>query len=150
MPGSHLRRVRSSGLDRYQHIVGEQQFSGPAGTVVVFHHGLWHAGQPNPGDGDRWMHKVRLNPTVPQVRLWNTDDLAGTAEPTVGSRLRSDAPRQRGADPADDAAVDEHHRLPQRAGPTLEALALPDRRRQSYDVDHYLTRLEGRSALVGS
>ena len=81
VPGSHLRRVRSSGLDRYQHIAGEQQFSGPAGTVVVFHHGLWHAGQPNPGDGDRWMHKVRLNPTVPQVRLWNTDDLADLQNP---------------------------------------------------------------------
>ena len=54
---------------------GEEQFSGPAGTVVVFHHGLWHAGQPNPSGTDRWMHKVRLNPTAPQVRLWNTADL---------------------------------------------------------------------------
>ncbi|MGI9600999.1 MAG: phytanoyl-CoA dioxygenase family protein, partial [Acidimicrobiales bacterium] len=67
VPGSHLRRVISAGLDRYQHIVGEQQYSGPAGTVLVFHHGMWHAGQPNAGSSDRWMHKVRLNPTRPQV-----------------------------------------------------------------------------------
>jgi hypothetical protein len=44
VPGSHLRRVLASGLDRYQHIRGEQQFAGPAGTVIVFHHGMWHAG----------------------------------------------------------------------------------------------------------
>ena len=42
-------------------------------------------------------------------------------------RLRPDAPRQRRADTADDAAVDEHHRRPQRTGPTLEALAVPHR-----------------------
>jgi hypothetical protein len=39
VPGSHLRRVLPSGLDRYQHIAGEDRFVGPAGTVLVFHHG---------------------------------------------------------------------------------------------------------------
>ena len=27
-----------------------------SGTVVVFHHGLWHAGQANPSDAHRWMY----------------------------------------------------------------------------------------------
>ena len=47
----------------------------PAGTVVVFHHGLWHCGRRNPSREDRWMHKIRLNPRVSQTRHWNTDDL---------------------------------------------------------------------------
>ena len=55
--------------------MGERQFAGPAGTVLVFHQGLWHAGVPNPSDRHRWMYKIRLNPKVPQLRLWNTDDL---------------------------------------------------------------------------
>ena len=64
VPGTHLTRVRSSGISRYQHVKGELQVACPAGSVFVFHHGLWHAGQPNPGAGDRWMHKVRLNPSL--------------------------------------------------------------------------------------
>jgi hypothetical protein len=68
--------VRAEGISRYQHIRGEQQFAGPAGTLLVAHHGLWHAGQPNPGERERWMYKIRLNPRVPQVKLWNTGDLA--------------------------------------------------------------------------
>ncbi|MED5347692.1 MAG: hypothetical protein VYE01_07025, partial [Pseudomonadota bacterium] len=42
--------------------------------MLIFHQGLWHAGQPNLSGDDRWMYKIRLNPTVPQVRLWNQDD----------------------------------------------------------------------------
>ena len=38
VPGSHLRRSRAEGVARYQHILGEQQYSGPAGTLVVCHH----------------------------------------------------------------------------------------------------------------
>lgn len=74
VPGSHLRRTRAEGVARYQHILGEQQFSGPAGTVLVFHQGLWHAGQPNPSADDRWMYKIRLNPRVPQVKQWDLGD----------------------------------------------------------------------------
>ena len=77
VPGSHPRRVRSSGYDRYQHMAGEQQYSGPAGTVVVFHHGLGHAGRPTPGD--RWMpgtdldrRSVRLSPV--NRRSWSPPD----------------------------------------------------------------------------
>ena len=60
---------RSSGLHRYQHIVGEQQVACQAGTVSCSTTVCWHAGQPNPGENDRWLYKIRLNPTRPQVRL---------------------------------------------------------------------------------
>lgn len=74
IPASHLRRTRAEGVGRYQHLLGEQQYSGTAGTLMVFHHGLWHAGQPNPSDVDRWMYKIRLNPRVSQVRCWDMSD----------------------------------------------------------------------------
>jgi hypothetical protein len=147
VPGTHLRRVRSSGLDRYQHISGEQQFAGPAGTVVVFHHGLWHAGQPNPGDGDRWMHKVRLNPTVPQVRLWNTSDLDELHNPPsdhVFARMMPDSVAQVFRLPEPWMSVtDARNEQVQRA--RLWRYVTGD---DTYDNDHYLTRLEGRAALV--
>lgn len=46
-----------------------------AGTLAVAHHGIWHCAQPNHTEQMRYMFKLRLNPTVRQVRLWNTDDL---------------------------------------------------------------------------
>lgn len=149
VPGTHLRRVRASGLDRYQHIAGEQQFAGPAGTVVVFHHGLWHAGQPNPGGGDRWMHKVRLNPRVAQVRLWNTSDLDDLQNPPsdhIFARIMPDSVAQvfRGMQPWM-GITDYRNEQVQRA--RLWRYLTGD---DTYDVDHYLTRLEGRAALVGA
>ncbi|MFT5794585.1 MAG: hypothetical protein ACI9OF_002643, partial [Saprospiraceae bacterium] len=74
VPGTHLRRIRAEGVSRYQHLLGEQQYSGEAGTLMVFHHGLWHAGQPNPSEVDRWMYKIRLNPRVSQVKRWHMED----------------------------------------------------------------------------
>ncbi len=74
VPGTHLRHTRAEGVARYQHLLGEQQYSGSPGTILIFHQALWHAGQPNPSEDERWMYKIRLNPRVPQVRLWNTDD----------------------------------------------------------------------------
>jgi hypothetical protein len=147
VPGSHLRRVRASGLDRYQHIAGEQQVVCNAGTVIVFHHGLWHAGQPNPGALDRWMHKVRLNPTVPQVRLWNTDDLEALQNPpsdhffarmqpdSVANTMRTWHPWM--------SVTDYRNEQIQRAK-LWRYLTGDDR----YDVDHYLTRLEARAELL--
>jgi hypothetical protein len=75
VPGSHLRRVNMDDVARYHHLAGEQYFAGDAGTVVIFHQGLWHAGAPNHGSRDRIMGKLRLNPTQSQVRLWDTSDL---------------------------------------------------------------------------
>lgn len=146
VPGSHLHRVLPS-LDRYQHIKGEQQFAGPAGTVVVFHHGLWHAGQPNPGAGDRLMHKTRLNPAVPQVRLWNTADLDdlhndpsdhmfATMQPdSVAHIFRTNHPWH--------GVTESRNEQMQRA--LLWRYLTGD---DTYDVDHYLTRIAHRDGLI--
>ncbi len=75
LPGSHLRIVSEAAIARYQNIVGQRHVVCPAGTVLALHHGVWHGGGANRAPQNRLMFKVRLNPTVPQVRLWNTADL---------------------------------------------------------------------------
>lgn len=75
LPGSHFRRVNESEIARYQNIVGQIPMVCKAGSILVLHHGIWHCGRQNTTDKPRYMFKVRLNPTVRQLRLWNTDDL---------------------------------------------------------------------------
>lgn len=75
VPGSHLRIVSEAAIARYQNILGQQHLSGPAGTLLVLHHGIWHGGGINRGERPRVMYKVRLNPTVRQTRLWDCSDL---------------------------------------------------------------------------
>lgn len=75
LPGSHLRRVHETDIGRYQNFVGQLPIVCKAGTLAVGHHGIWHCAQPNTTDKMRYMFKLRLNPTVRQKCLWNTDDL---------------------------------------------------------------------------
>ncbi len=75
VPGSHLRRTNESDTGRYQNLRGQTRLTCPAGTVVFLHHGIWHGGRRNDSDIVRYMFKIRFNPTVRQLRLWNTDDL---------------------------------------------------------------------------
>ncbi|MFC9426019.1 phytanoyl-CoA dioxygenase family protein [Streptomyces sp. NPDC056987] len=84
VPGSHLRRTNESDTGRYQNLRGQSRLVCPAGTVVFVHHGLWHGGRRNDSDTDRYMFKIRFNPTVRQVRLWDTSDLA---DPAVADEL---------------------------------------------------------------
>jgi hypothetical protein len=77
LPGSHFRRINEMDIARYQNFLGQIQTVCKAGTVLVVHHGIWHCGRQNKSDRVRYMFKVRLNPAVRQLRLWNTDDLAG-------------------------------------------------------------------------
>jgi hypothetical protein len=147
VPGTHLRRVQSSALERYHHIRGEQQVACDAGSVFVFHHGLWHAGQPNPGPTERWMHKVRLNPTRPQVRLWNTDDLHELQSPPtdhVFARMQADSVAQtfRTFHPWMGISDYRNEQI-QRAN--LWRYLTGD---EHFDVDYYLTRVEQRAGLV--
>ncbi len=146
VPGSHLRRTRAEGVSRYQHLVGEQQYAGPAGTLMVFHQGLWHAGQPNPSDADRWMYKIRLNPTVPQVRLWNTDDfdeLHNDARDHTFARMRHDSVAQvfRTMQPWQKGHEARYEQM-ERAR-IWRYLSGDD----DFDVDYYHTRIEGRAQL---
>ena len=75
LPGSQYRRVSESDIARYQNFLGQMPMVCKAGTVAVAHHGIWHCAQPNQTDNKRYMFKLRLNPTVRQKKLWNTDDI---------------------------------------------------------------------------
>jgi hypothetical protein len=75
VPGTHLRRINEGSIGRYQNLRGQTRLVCPAGTVVLLHHGIWHGGRRNDSDTARYMFKIRLNPSVRQVRLWNTDDI---------------------------------------------------------------------------
>lgn len=94
LPGSQFRRINESDIARYQNFVGQIPVVCEAGTVLALHHGIWHCGRRNQTDRVRYMFKIRLNPTVKQLRLWNTADLEEQmkADPTtnVSARQRSD------------------------------------------------------------
>ena len=147
VPGSHLRQVTTEDVARYQHVAGEEYFSGPAGTVVIFHQGLWHAGAPNHSDTLRIMGKLRLNPTEPQVRLWDTSDLEARNVPddhvfarhepgTVAAMLRRN---ERWFETST-------HRLELVQRTKLWRYLTGDDR---FDVEWYTTRTEQREALIG-
>jgi hypothetical protein len=86
LPASHFRMISESDIGRYQNFQGQLPMVCKSGTVVVAHHGMWHCAQPNRTDRTRYMFKLRLNPTVRQLRLWNTDDLD---DPAIGKILGS-------------------------------------------------------------
>jgi len=149
VPGSHIRNIHENSVARYQHIAGEKFFVGKAGTILIFHQGVWHAGQDNPSDTHRWMFKLRLNPTEPQVRLWDTSDydeaargswdhmFATTAEgDTVANHLRK----------MQAWSFDGEYRIETMERVRLWRYLSDD---PAFDVDWYRTRIEGRAALVG-
>lgn len=78
IPGTHLRIVSESAVARYQNILGQRHIACPAGTIYFMHHGIWHGGEVNRTNLTRFLYKLRLNPTEPQVRLWDTTDLGDT------------------------------------------------------------------------
>ncbi|MCX2979884.1 phytanoyl-CoA dioxygenase [Halieaceae bacterium IMCC14734] len=147
VPATHLRRTRAEGVGRYQHLLGEQQFSGEAGTLMVFHHGLWHAGQPNPSDVDRWMYKIRLNPRVSQVRQWNMedfDDIHNDSSDHTFARMRHDSVAQilRSLQPWQKGHEARYEQM-QRALVWRYLSNDP-----GFDVDYYHTRIEQRVRLI--
>jgi len=75
LPGSQFRRINESDIARYQNFRGQIPMVCQAGTLLALHHGIWHCGRRNETDQIRYMYKIRLNPQVRQLRLWNTDDL---------------------------------------------------------------------------
>ncbi|WP_020574089.1 phytanoyl-CoA dioxygenase family protein [Actinopolymorpha alba] len=89
VPGSHLRRTNESDTGRYQNLRGQTRLVCEPGTVVFLHHGIWHGGRRNDSDIARYMFKIRFNPTVRQLRLWNTDDLH---DPEVVAELNTRFP----------------------------------------------------------
>ena len=75
LPGSHFRRVNEMDVAAYQNMRGQIQMVCKAGSILALHHGIWHCGRQNKTDRRRYMFKLRLNPAVRQIRLWNVDDL---------------------------------------------------------------------------
>ena len=75
LPGSHFRRVNEMDVAAYQNMRGQIPMVCKAGSILALHHGIWHCGRQNKTNRRRYMFKLRLNPTVRQLRLWNTDDL---------------------------------------------------------------------------
>ncbi len=147
VPGTHLRRVHETDVGRYVHMAGEQQWAGPAGSVLLFHQGLWHRGMPNPSGRDREMYKIRLNPAGPQQRHWDTTDLAAMhngPDDHLFARFRMDSvagilrTREPWLGEAD-------HRLELANRAALWRYLTGDDR---FDVDWYLTRTEARAALT--
>ena len=75
LPGSHFRRVNEMDVAAYQNMRGQIPMVCKAGSILALHHGIWHCGRQNKTNRRRYMFKLRLNPAVRQLRLWNTDDL---------------------------------------------------------------------------
>ena len=132
VPGSHLRRTNESDTGRYQNLRGQTRLTCPAGTVVILHHGIWHGGRRNDSDITRYMFKIRFNPTVRQIRLWNTDDLA---DPAVGNELRSRFPWYEAAT----GRLEIYNRIQM-----WRALTGDD----TFDIDYWSTRVSNRPQRV--
>jgi hypothetical protein len=79
VPGSHFRQINEQDVARYQNLAGTVLLDCPAGTVLALHHGMWHCGRRTHADKVRYMFKLRLNPAVEQVGLWDTSDLRDEA-----------------------------------------------------------------------
>jgi len=86
LPGSHFRRISCYDVTRHHNFLGQKPLVCPAGSIYVLHSQIWHCAQPNHTDRTRYMFKLRLNPSVRQLRLWNTDDID---DPAVGGILHT-------------------------------------------------------------
>lgn len=132
VPGTHLRRINESSIGRYQNLAGQTRLTCPAGTVVLLHHGIWHGGRRNDSDHPRYMFKIRFNPTVRQLRLWNTDDID---DPQVRAELATSFPWATGVQ----GRLELINRA--RLWRTLTGDA-------DFDLDYYLTRETLRPQLI--
>ena len=58
-----------------QQMVGKIWASCSAGTMYAWNTRVWHGARSNYTNADRYMYKLRLNPTRPQIRNFNTSDI---------------------------------------------------------------------------
>ena len=142
VPGSQYRRINEMDIARYQNLLGQIPMVCKAGSVLVLHHGIWHCGRQNQTDQRRYMFKVRLNPRVRQLRLWNTDDLT------------ADQKQHKAIFTRDTNAVEDIQTILGKGEPWFEdaagRLEVVNRIKlwrfltgdQNFDVHYWLTRLE--------
>ncbi len=124
VPGTHLRRINQTGVGRYQNLAGQTRLTCPAGTVVLLHHGIWHGGRRNDSEVPRYMFKIRFNPTVRQLRLWNTDDIDSPG-------VRQELTARFGWTNANEGRLELINRARMWRALTGD---------QDFDIDYYLTR----------
>lgn len=86
VPGSQYRRINEMDIARYQNFIGQIPMVCKAGSILALHHGIWHCGRQNKTNQKRYMYKIRLNPRVRQLRLWNTDDLPANQHKPIFTR----------------------------------------------------------------
>ena len=84
VPGTQFRNVRTGEISIYHHMRGKIWATCPAGTMYVWNTRVWHGARSNYTDRDRFMYKLRLNPTRPQVCNFDTADLD---DPEIGGIL---------------------------------------------------------------
>lgn len=135
LPGSHLRHVHESHIGRYQNFKGQVPMVCKAGTIAIAHHGIWHCAQPNLTDKMRYMFKLRINPTVRQLLLWNTEDLS---DPKTQSAIDSALFRHHGWYGSED-------RLEYAQRIKLWRFLVGD---EHFDSHYWLTRVENRPERV--
>jgi hypothetical protein len=142
VPGSHFRRINEMDIARYQNMLGQVPMVCKAGSLLALHHGIWHCGRQNKTGRKRYMYKIRLNPRVRQLRLWNTDDLP------------ADYARHKAIFTRDTSAVEDIQTILGRLEPWFEdaagRLEIVNRIKlwrfltgdENFDVHYWLTRLE--------
>ena len=90
LPGTHVlkalpERMASQGNFRDQYIA-----TVPAGSVVILHYDIWHAGTANTSDRVRYMLKFLFQRTSnPSVAPWNHDQ---ANDATIRTRMESENP----------------------------------------------------------
>ena len=84
VPGTQFRNVRTGEISIYHHMRGKIWATCPAGTMFAWNTRVWHGARSNYTDQDRFMYKLRLNPTRPQVRHFDISDLD---DPEIGRIL---------------------------------------------------------------
>jgi len=146
VPGTHLRRIHETQVSRYRHMLGDRQWEGPAGSILIFHQGLWHRGMPNPSTNDRLMYKIRLNPTEPQVLRWNTADLAQRRPDSSDHIFATTDPARLGGHLRwrEKWMGEQEHRLEIINRSKLWRYLTGD---ETADLDWYLSRTEGRATI---
>ena len=104
IPGSQFRMVNEKAIARYHNIRGQKHIVCSPGTVVIFHHNIWHGAGVNNSNKIRYAFKIRLMPTEKQVKLWtiktykNKDDEeplywnTGNTKQSVRSILQENQP----------------------------------------------------------
>lgn len=78
IPGSHFRMVNEFAIARYHNIKGQKHVICPAGTVIIFHHNIWHGAGVNNSDKIRYAFKIRLMPAEKQIKLWTENSFKNT------------------------------------------------------------------------